>query len=88
MKSGKAQRIIKKDQVFSRIHVEDIVQVLCASIAAGTYGGVYNVCDNYPAPPQDVIGYAAELLGLPIPCLLYTSPSPRDLSTSRMPSSA
>ena len=47
--------------------MEDIVQVLCASIAAGTYGGVYNVCDNYPAPPQDVIGYAAELLGLPIP---------------------
>ncbi|NDH71988.1 MAG: SDR family oxidoreductase [Rhodobacteraceae bacterium] len=67
VKSGKAQRIIKKDQVFSRIHVEDIVQVLCASIAAGTDGGVYNVCDNYPAPPQDVIGYAAELLGLPIP---------------------
>lgn len=67
VKSGKAQRIIKKDQVFSRIHVEDIVQVLCASIAARTYGGVYNVCDNYPAPPQDVIRYAAELLGLPIP---------------------
>ena len=67
VKSGKAQRIIKKDQVFSRIHVEDIVQVLCASITAGTDGGIYNVCDNYPAPPQDVIGYAAELLGLPIP---------------------
>ena len=67
VKSGKAQRIIKKDQVFSRIHVEDIVQVLCASIASGTDAGIYNVCDNYPAPPQDVIGYAAELLGLPIP---------------------
>ena len=56
VKSGKAQRIIKKDQVFSRIHVEDIVQVLSASIAAGTNGGIYNGCDNYPAPPQDVIG--------------------------------
>ncbi|NCW62332.1 MAG: SDR family oxidoreductase, partial [Rhodobacteraceae bacterium] len=67
VKSGKAQRIIKKDQVFSRIHVEDIVQALCASIAAGTDGGIYNVCDDYPAPPQDVIGYAAELLDLPIP---------------------
>ena len=65
--SGKAQRIIKKDQVFSRIHVEDIVQVICASIAAGTDGGIYNVCDDHPAPPQDVIGYAAKLLGLPIP---------------------
>ena len=67
VKSGKAQRIVKKDQVFSRIHVEDIVQVLCASIASSSDGGIYNVCDNYPAPPQDVIGYAAELLGLPIP---------------------
>jgi len=67
VKSGKAQRIIKQDQVFSRIHVEDIVQVLCTSITAGTDRGIYNVCDNYPAPPQDVIGYAAELLGLPMP---------------------
>jgi nucleoside-diphosphate-sugar epimerase len=67
VKSGKALRIIKKDQVFSRIHVEDIVQILCASIAAGTDNGIYNVCDDYPAPPQDVIGYAAELLSLPIP---------------------
>jgi nucleoside-diphosphate-sugar epimerase len=67
VKSGKAQRIIKKDQVFSRTHVEDIVQVLCASINAKTKNGVYNVCDDYPAPPQDVIGYAAKLLDLPIP---------------------
>jgi nucleoside-diphosphate-sugar epimerase len=67
VKSGKAQRIIKKDQVFSRTHVEDIVQVLCTSINAKTKNGVYNVCDDYPAPPQDVIGYAAKLLDLPIP---------------------
>lgn len=67
VKSGKAQRIVKPGQVFSRIHVEDIVQVIWASITAKTQQGVYNVCDDYPAPPQDVIGYAAELLGLPIP---------------------
>jgi nucleoside-diphosphate-sugar epimerase len=41
--------------------------VLCASINAKTKNGVYNVCDDYPAPPQDVIGYAAKLLDLPIP---------------------
>ncbi|AHD02696.1 SDR family oxidoreductase [Leisingera methylohalidivorans] len=65
--AGKARRIIKPGQVFSRIHVEDIAQVLAASIARPEPGGIYNVCDNDPAPPQDVLGYAAELLGLPVP---------------------
>ena len=67
LKSGKLRRIIKQDQVFSRIHVEDIAQVLMASIARPNPGAVYNVCDDEPAPPQDVIGYAAELQGLPLP---------------------
>jgi len=67
VRSGKARRVIKKDQVFSRIHVDDIAQILAASIARPAPGAVYNVCDNDPAPPQDVIGYAAELLGLPQP---------------------
>ena len=62
-----ARRIIKPGQVFSRIHVEDIAQVLAASIARPNPGAVYNLCDDDPAPPQDVIGYAAELLGLPPP---------------------
>lgn len=67
VRSGTARRIIKAGQVFSRIHVEDIAQVLAASINRPNPGAVYNVCDNDPAPPQDVIGYAAQLLGLPIP---------------------
>ena len=53
--------------MFSRIHVEDIAQVVAASIAQPNAGAVYNLCDNDPAPPQDVIGYAAELLGMPLP---------------------
>nr|WP_237072727.1 SDR family oxidoreductase [Pseudaestuariivita rosea] len=65
--SGNARRIIKGKQVFSRIHVDDIAQVLEASINQPNPGAVYNVCDNEAAPPQDVIAYAAELLGLPIP---------------------
>ncbi|UWQ53840.1 SDR family oxidoreductase [Leisingera caerulea] len=65
--AGKARRIIKPGQVFSRIHVEDIAQVLAASIAQPRPGGFYNVCDDDPAPPQDVLGHAAELLGLPMP---------------------
>src|SRR6056297_1467940 len=67
VRQGTARRIVKPGQVFSRIHVDDIAQVLEASINGPNPGSAYNVCDNDPAPPQDVIGYAAELLGLPIP---------------------
>ena len=67
VRNGTAHRIIKKDQVFSRTHVEDIAQVVLASIDRPNPGAAYNVCDDNPAPPQDVIAYAAELLGLPIP---------------------
>src|SRR6056297_1152020 len=67
VRQGTARRIVKPGQVFSRIHVDDIAQVLEASIDGPNPGSAYNVCDNDPAPPQDVIGYAAELLGLPIP---------------------
>ena len=67
VRQGTARRIVKPGQVFSRIHVEDIAQVLEASIRRPDPGAVYNLCDDDPAPPQDVIGYAAELLGLPLP---------------------
>lgn len=67
VRAGTARRIIKKGQVFSRIHVADIAQVLAASIAWPNPGAVYNLCDDDPAPPEAVIGYAAELLGLPLP---------------------
>lgn len=67
VRAGTARRIIKKGQVFSRIHVADIAQVLAASIARPNPGAVYNLCDDDPAPPEAVIGYAAELLGLPLP---------------------
>ncbi|MEM7470639.1 MAG: SDR family oxidoreductase [Pseudomonadota bacterium] len=67
VRNGTARRIIKEGQVFSRIHVADIAQVLRASIQHPRAGGIYNLCDDDPAPPEDVIAYAAELLGLPIP---------------------
>ncbi len=67
VRSGKARRIIKPGQIFSRIHVEDIAQVVEAAIHRPELSGIYNVCDDLPVPPQDVIGYAAELLGLPLP---------------------
>ena len=67
VKNGTARRIIKANQVFSRIHVDDIAQILAASIAKPDPGAIYNVCDDDPAPPQDVIAYAAKLLELPPP---------------------
>lgn len=62
-----ARRIVKSNQVFSRIHIEDIAQVLEASIRQPNPGAIYNLCDDDPAPPQDVIAYAAALLGAPMP---------------------
>ena len=67
VRAGTARRIVKPGQVFSRIHVDDIATVLAASMAQPNPGAVYNVCDDEPAPPQDVIAYAAALLGVPAP---------------------
>lgn len=67
VRQGTARRIIKEGQVFSRTHVEDIAQVLAASIERPAPGTAYNVCDDDPAPPQEVIAHAATLLGLPVP---------------------
>ena len=67
VRAGTARRIIKDGQVFSRIHVDDIAQVLEASIDRPRPGRVYNLCDDDPAPPQDVIAHAAELLGMAPP---------------------
>lgn len=65
--AGTARRIIKPGQLFNRIHVEDIATVLEASIARPHAGAVYNVADDEPAPPEDVITYAADLLGVEPP---------------------
>ncbi|MCB1353126.1 MAG: SDR family oxidoreductase [Rhodobacteraceae bacterium] len=67
LREGRAQRIVKDGQIFSRIHRDDIARVLRASIERPRPGAAYNVADDLPAPPQDVIAYAAKLLGLPCP---------------------
>ena len=64
---GTARRIIKPGQVFNRIHRDDIVGALEAAIARTPRHAVYNITDDLPAPPQDVIAYAAELLGRSMP---------------------
>jgi nucleoside-diphosphate-sugar epimerase len=65
--AGTARRIVKSGQVFNRIHVEDIAAVLAASIARPRVGGVYNLVDDEPAPPQDVVAHAAGLAGIEPP---------------------
>lgn len=67
LRAGTANRLIKPGQVFNRIHVDDIAGVLMASLAQPRHGAIYNVTDDEPAPPQDVITLAAELTGLAPP---------------------
>ncbi len=70
VRAGAAKRIDKPGQVFSRIHVADLARVLAASMAAPEPGAIYNVCDDEAAPPQEVVAYACELLGLEPPPLM------------------
>ena len=66
VRDGSARRIHKAGQVFSRIHVDDIARVLHAALLR-PHPDVYNVCDDDPASPEDILGLAAEMLGLPPP---------------------
>lgn len=68
LRDGTARRIIKPGQVFNRIHVDDIAGTTAAAIGRpNARHTIYNVTDDEPAPPQDVVEYAAKLLGLPVP---------------------
>lgn len=64
---GSARRLVKPGQVFNRIHVDDIAAALAAA-AERRASGIFNVTDNEPGPPQDVVAYAASLAGhAPLP---------------------
>ena len=66
LRSGTARRVVKVGQVFNRIHVEDIARVT-ALAAEARLDGTFNLADDEPAPPQDVIEYAARMIGMPVP---------------------
>ncbi|MGH1398152.1 MAG: SDR family oxidoreductase [Alphaproteobacteria bacterium] len=70
IRAGVARRIEKPGHAFSRIHVEDIVQVLIASMERHNAGAAYNVCDDLAAPSHEVIAHACDMLGRPIPPLI------------------
>lgn len=66
VREGIARRIIKPGQVFNRIHVDDIGRLVAAAATQGA-GGIFNVTDDEPGPPQDVIAHAADLIGFDAP---------------------
>ncbi len=63
---GKARRLVKKDQVFNRIRVEDIGRATTFLIER-SLGGIFNITDHQPAPPQDVVEEAARIMGVAVP---------------------
>ena len=67
IRKGTARLIIKEGQVFGRVHIADIAQTLYASTQKPNPGALYNVSDDEPAPPQDIISHAADLMGVPHP---------------------
>ena len=83
LRAGAARRVERPGQVFSRIHVDDLAAALEASIAHPRAGGIYNVCDDEPCPPQDVIAYAADLLGMAPPPLVAYDPAAAPAASRR-----
>lgn len=67
LRDGTARRLAKPGQVFNRIHVDDIAAVLAAGLDHRRAGAVYDVSDDEPAPPQDVVAFAAALAGIDPP---------------------
>lgn len=67
LRAGTAKRLIKPGQVFNRIHVDDIAQALDMAMSRPSRHDLFNVTDDEPCPPEDVVAYGAELLGLPPP---------------------
>ena len=70
VKEERAQRIEKPGLVFSRIHVEDLVRTLEASIKNPQPGEIYNVSDDKPSPPTETVEYACKLLNVKPPPLI------------------
>ncbi len=67
LRAGEARSVVKPEQVFSRIHVDDLAKIALRLIATGEQGQIWNVADEEPAPPQDVVAFAANLLGMSPP---------------------
>lgn len=67
LKIGKARRVIKNGQVFGRIHLADIEAAIWAAATGSHRGGIFNLADDLPCPPQEVVEAAAKMLGMEPP---------------------
>jgi len=67
LRQGKARAVIKDGHIVNRIHIDDIVTALLSSIDKANPLKIYNLADGNPAPPQDVVNFAADLIGVPRP---------------------
>lgn len=67
VKAGTARRIDKPGQFFSRAHVADIAASVLRAMTAPHPAGIYNVADDLPVSTGEVVAFACELLGLPVP---------------------
>ncbi|MDZ4776465.1 MAG: SDR family oxidoreductase [Alphaproteobacteria bacterium] len=83
LRTGDARRVVKPGLVLSRAHVDDIAAVLATSIAKPNPGRAYNVCDDEPAPPQDVVTHAALLLGVEPPPVIAFADAALPAATAR-----
>jgi nucleoside-diphosphate-sugar epimerase len=80
VRAGTARRIDKSGQVFSRIHVEDVAGTVLMALSQAHAGSIYNVADDLPASTADVVAYACELLGKPVPPLVPWTVAAADMS--------
>jgi len=69
VREGKARRIDLPDQVFSRVHVDDIMCAVVAALVQDAPPGAYNIGDDLPASGNAVTEHACRLLGLELPPL-------------------
>jgi nucleoside-diphosphate-sugar epimerase len=85
VKAGTARRIDKPGQVFARIHVADVAGTVLLAISRTVAGAIYNVADDLPAPTSEVVAFACELLGKPVPPALpweQVAPTMSDMARS------
>ncbi len=75
LRDGTARRVDKPGHVFSRLHHDDCATALMASLSRPRPGGIYNLCDDEPASPDDVLVFGAELIGLPLPGFTEITPA-------------
>lgn len=83
VRAGRAQRIVKEGQVFNRMHVDDIAAALHASLDNPDAGDLFNLADDEPAPPQDVVEFACALLGVaPPPIIAFENAALSEMARS------